>query len=572
MIRRPKQRQSPLNTMIALGQPDYRVVFLAFSFVVIENVGVLLFPLITRSLIDDLGANASPSLGRGGTAYLLAIVLLISALAGGAGRYLFASVACDAASRMKQRLVRTLIALPMSYFDGRESGSHVSHVTSDVQMISGFLTQGLSNLTSGVLLLAGSAIVLAALDARLFGVISGILILTFAVIAPIARRMKGIGSELSIENAGLSAALMRTFREIRLVKSASAEQFETMRHDRHVDALRLAGRRAAMMQAALQPVVSMALSSALVGVFLYGGSRVQSGALSVGTLTAFLLYVFNIAAPLVQISSFVVQSQAARGACREICTMLEEPSEIVQVDKLSTFLSERDDAQGEVQDLVLSRVKFSYGGALQNPIIIDSLHFPAGSSTALVGPSGSGKSSILALILRLYNPDQGVITYGGKSITDSSLIGWRTRLAYVSQDSPVVVGSIRENVLYGLQGPAEASRLQAALSSANCLDFIDRLPMGLDTQVGEGGAMLSGGQRQRIAIARAFMRDPEILLLDEPSSSLDAVSEEQVRIALERLRVGRTMILVSHREAMTIGCERVIHIDHDNLPRRNQIL
>lgn len=550
-----------LGAIIRLGRPSRKLIGIALACILVELAASLAFPVLTRELIDGLNGSGSFSAVTGGRAFrVLVAALLVGALAGAASKYALSAAGLRVVANLKRLLVRRLIWLPVGYFDRHETGSHISRVTNDAHTVARFLTEGMLNAVSGVVLLLGSAIVLVILDAKLSALLFGIILSAFLLIGPVAYRMSRIGFELNEATARLSAALARSFSEIRLVKAFSAEATENERHDREIEQLYKSGLAGAGVQAALTPIISVALSTSLITIFFYGGARVQAGTLSVGTLTAFILYIFNVAAPLIQLSAFATQFQASRGATQRIGQILSESVEAAE--RPAAAIQARDPAafRSAQPDLRFEGVEFGYAGALREPLNLDGLTFEGGTSTALVGPSGGGKTTILALILRFYIPERGIIRYGSEDLADIPLDLWRARIAYVPQTSPLLFGSIRDNILYGLAGEVSQEQLEDAAEMAGCMEFIRRLPNGFETAVGESGVLLSGGQRQRVAIARAFIRNPEILLLDEPSSSLDAESEGLVKAAIFRLMNRRTTIIISHRPALMVGVDRVIRI------------
>jgi ATP-binding cassette subfamily B protein AbcA/BmrA len=309
-----------------------------------------------------------------------------------------------------------------------------------------------------------------------------------------------------------------------------------------------AGRRLAVTQALLSPANGLAVTAALVLLFTYGSARVAAGTLSAGTLTAFILYIFNIVAPLLQLSKFVSQLRMAQGAAEPLAELLTLESAARPAEPAEPW--SRDEAGA----LVFEDVRFGYGA---DPILeIDRLVIPAGKRTAIVGASGSGKSTLLALIERFYAPEAGRILCGGRDIATVDLTQWRQAIGYVPQSAPLGSGSIRDNIVYGAD-EVDEDRIVAAAEAANCMEFIRKLPDGLDSAVGENGVLLSGGQRQRIALARLFYRDPAILLLDEATASLDEENGHLVMESFQRLMVGRTTIIVTHQLGLLRDLDRV---------------
>ena len=290
------------------------------------------------------------------------------------------------------------------------------------------------------------------------------------------------------------------------MKAFLAENREISRSETEVKALYKLGIRTARVNVALEPIMSLALTLSFISILGYGGIRVASDDLSAGTLTAFILYIFNVAGPLGQLSMFVAELQKAKGASTRIVNILDSDDERMD-----------DGAQplNEIGDIRFEDVSFAYGD--DGKKVLDKLNITlkAGETTALVGASGSGKSTILSLVERFYTPQSGHIYCGETPIKDLKLSGWRSLLGYVPQSAPVMPGSIRENICYGLEREVSDDELRAAAASAHCLSFIEELENGFDADLNEQGSNISGGQRQRLAIARMFLRDPKILILDE---------------------------------------------------------
>lgn len=536
-------RLGDLVQVVRSANPPFRLIGIALAVSLVDIAATLAFPLLTKQLIDSLSsAAATPmSMISNPQVHLLLLILACGALAGAVSGFLLSKAGLIISGNLKSRLAGTLFRQKVEYFDARQSGEHVSRVTTDAGTISKLLTKDFHGLVVGALLLSGSAVVLSLLDFRLAIVIFAIVVSAFAAMAPVLMKMAGITRSINDGNAKLSATLARTFGEIRLVKAYSAETAEQERSDSHIWELYRSNLRAAKVQAALAPITSVALTFGMLAIFTYGGARVALGTLTIGTLTAFILYIFNIVAPLIQLSMFFAGLSAAKGASQRIQEIFSKPVE-KDLSPAAAPLPLRSSDRG----LSFSNVELRYAGAEMPSLRIGDLTIPEGRSTAIIGPSGSGKSSIVSLLERFYEPTSGSIHWRGADIRDIPLRAWRSSLGYVAQNSPLMAGTIRENIAYGERDPQEA-RILAAAEAANCMDFISVLRDGLDTDVGEAGIKLSGGQRQRIAIARIFMRDPELLLLDEATSSLDVEGEGAVLNALRRLMVGRTTVLITHR-------------------------
>ena len=538
--RPPRMRE--LMSVVRKARPPGKLIALAIAISTVDIAATLMFPLMTKSIIDGLSqSSATPAaIFADPRVHLLLLMLLTGAAAAAISSYLLANAGLIISANLKSHLTRTLLGQRVDYFDAHQAGEHVSRVTSDAGTISKLLTKDLQGLLFGTVLLVGSAVVLALLDAPLAIVIFGIIIVAFAAMAPVVVRMAKITRSINDGNARLSATLARTFSEIRLVKAYTAESAEQERSERSIREVYGANLRAARVQAALTPITSLALTFGMLAIFTYGGARVELGTLSIGTLTAFILYIFNIVAPLIQLSVFFSSLNSAKGASQRIEEILAQPLELKDGRAPTRCV------RLEPSALSFRGVELTYAGAGHPSLCVDGLTIPAGCSTAVIGPSGSGKTTLVSMIERFYEPTKGAIYWGNTDIRDLPLPAWRGAIGYVAQNAPMMAGTIRENILYGHDGANEEDLARAA-EAANCMSFISRLEGRFDADVGEAGIKLSGGQRQRIAIARVFLRDPKLLLLDEATSNLDVEGEDAVLSALRRLMANRTTLLITHR-------------------------
>lgn len=298
----------------------------------------------------------------------------------------------------------------------------------------------------------------------------------------------------------------------------------------------------------------------LVVVMGYGGMRVATGALTAGELVAFILYLVQIVMPMGQFTQFFTQLQKAIGATERIIETLDA--------------REEDHASGRElnsanQPIYVENVSFAYDGG---ETILENVSFTIapGKVTAIVGPSGSGKTTMLSLLERYYQPNSGSIRLGEEQIHDFTLASWRSKIGYVSQESPLIAGTIRENICYGLGREISDDELRQAAAMAYADQFIEELPDGYETQVGERGVKLSGGQRQRIGIARALLRDPQILMLDEATSSLDSKSELVVQQALTNLMKGRTTLVIAHRLSTVVDADQILFLEKGKITGRGR--
>lgn len=544
-------RFQPLLYLIKQVSLPWLLIAPALVLTVVDSGLALSVPLLTRNLIDGVGTQGFswPLLGP------LTIVLFLEAMLGAAIIYLIGKAGSQITADLRNLLMERLLKGTVGFHDKNESGELTSRVVNDSTAVESLLSEQLSGLVSSLVTVIGAVVVLLFLDPMMTAVLFGSVLVAFLIIAPIGFRMQVIAKQTQERTASFTSRLARVFSEIRLVKSSMAEPWERREGGEEVKALYNLGIDQTKIMAILGPGITLGMMGGMVVIMGYGGARVAAGTLAVGTLVAFLLYLFQIVLPLVQMTTFVSSVSAAAGAAERLVELLAVDME-----------DDRADAPGPVRsgDLVFQNVRFGYDP--EQPVLADvNLTIPAGKRTALVGLSGSGKTTLSALIQQFFKPDAGSITHGGEDIHAVSLEGWRSLLASVAQEAPLISGSVRDNLCYGLTKTPDADQIRTALEAARAWDFIQDLDEGLETQVGERGVMLSGGQRQRLAIARAFLRDPEILLLDEATANLDSASEEAVRQGLANLTGGRTTLIIAHRLATVIDADQIVFMKNGRI-------
>ncbi|MFP3511871.1 ABC transporter ATP-binding protein [Peribacillus sp. SIMBA_075] len=506
----------------------------------------LLVPLFTKNLINDFSIS-SLSTER---ITLLVLAIIVQALASGFSIYLLNRIGQSVVAGIRDQLWKKLLVLPVSYFDEHPSGETVSRMTNDTTVVKGLISEHLSNFVTGIISIVGSMIVLFVLDWKMTLLMFIAIPLSVLILMPLGKKMHKISKGMQDETASFTAVLQQVLTEIRLVKASNAEALEYQNGKKGINKLFQFGLKEAKIQALIAPLMSFVMMALLVLILGYGGMRVSSGALTAGALVAFIMYLFQIIMPMAQLASFFTQFQKATGATERIISILDS--------------AEEEDAKQPVQNISQSisvdHLNYSYNNGEQ--VLKDiSFNVEAGKVTAIVGPSGSGKTTLFSLFERFYKPQQGSISIGGKSINDFTLLSWRSQIGYVSQESPIVSGTIRDNICYGMYRDITDEELNQVAKMAYADQFISELPNGFDTEVGERGMKLSGGQRQRIAIARAFLRNPKILMLDEATSSLDSKSENVVQQALNDLMKGRTTIVIAHRLSTVIGSDQIIFLE-----------
>lgn len=510
----------------------------------------LMVPLFTKNLVNDFTID---DLNKTTIALLVGAIIL-QALSGGFSIYILNRIGQSVVAGMRDRLWKKLLVLPVNYFDENPSGETVSRMTNDTTVVKTLISEHLANFLSGIISIIGAMIVLFILDWRMTTAMFIAIPLAAAILIPLGRKMYKISKNTQLETSKFTALLTQVLSEIRLVKSSNSEKIEYNNGATGIRNLFNYGLKEAKVYAFIGPIINLVMMILLVVLLGYGGMRVSSGALSAGALVAFIMYLFQIIMPMAQIAEFFTQFQKASGATERIIEILE--------------VEDEKDGYEEVQkvDEAIQIECLSYNYPDKEPVL-KNLNFtiPPNQVTAIVGPSGSGKTTFFSLIERFYQPQEGAILLGNQDIQNFSLLSWRKQIGYVSQESPIIAGTIRDNITYGLEREVSDEEINRVIKMAYADQFIENLEGGILTEVGERGMKLSGGQRQRIAIARAFLRNPQILMLDEATSSLDSKSEQVVQRALEELMKGRTTIVIAHRLSTVIHSDQIVFLEQGEI-------
>lgn len=536
-----------LIRLVRETKPSKALLAAALFLSIISTLVGLAIPLFTKNMVDSFSLT-SLSLTQ---IVLMGVAFIVQAIAGGVGVYLLNRAGQKVVASLRDRLWKKLLVLPVSYYDNHETGETISRMTNDTGVVKGLISEHLTGFFTGILGVVGSIAVLLYLDWKMTLMMLIVVPLAILILAPLGKQMHKISVGLQDETAGFTAVISRVLSEIRLVKASNAETVEYRNGQTGIEKLFRLGLKEGIVSAWVGPLIFFILMLLLVVIIGYGGARVASGTLTAGDLVAFILYLFQFVMPITQITNFFTQFQKAVGATERMATLLE--------------LGEEDHASGKPLDnagrpLTLERVTFAYK---TGETILDDVSFTMqpGKVTAIVGPSGSGKTTLFALLERFYPPTEGTIKLGDEPIDEYSLPSWRSRIGYVSQESPLIAGTIRDNICYGLPHDVTDQELEQAARMAYADTFIHELPNGYETEVGERGVKLSGGQRQRIAIARALLRNPQILMLDEATSSLDSKSEIVVQQALNNLMQGRTTLVIAHRLSTVVDADQIVFLE-----------
>ncbi|QIN29608.1 ABC transporter ATP-binding protein [Brevibacterium luteolum] len=517
-------------------------------------VGALLSlgqPLVVNHLIESISAGTgTASL----TTWIAGLVLLVigAAVVDAGAQLLVTRTAESAIRRLRSTIVLRVLRLPMRVLDRQRSGDLVTRVGSDATLVREMFTGGLVDVFGGLLLFVGAIAAMVWIDPVMLAIVLGIG--GTAVIVVIAASAKIQTLTLQAQNAvgDLSAQLDRAISAVRTIRAANAEQRVGADMDAMADRAYYRGVRIARIEAMIGPVSGLTLQVAFLAVLGIGGMRVATGAISVADLVSFILFLFLIAAPLGQAFSAITTVRAALGAFERIHATVSLPLEGEQDPPHPAGCTHELGPRNEIS---AHAVGFAYEPG--RPVLTDvSFSIADGSTTAIVGPSGSGKSTLLALLERFYDPDSGVLSIDGTDITSVSRQQLRTRIGYVEQQPPALAGTVRENLLLGAPAATD-EECASVLAAVRLTDRFDAAE-GLDTQLGERGVNLSGGQRQRLALARTLLADPGILLLDEPTASVDSLTEEVIQDAIARHSHNRTTVIVAHRLSTVTAADQIL--------------
>lgn len=453
----------------------------------------------------------------------------------------------DVVAKLRKTLWQKLLHLPVKYFDNTKTGEISSRLVNDTSQVKNLLANTLPNAVTSLLQFFGALVIMMAMDWQMTLIMFIAVPLVVVALLPIMQQSRKIGRKRQDELANFSSDSTSVLSEIRLVKSSNGEPKELNVESNRISSLYDIGVKEAFINSLTQPIINM-MMLLFLGILGYGAIRVMNGSLTMGALVSFLMNLFQIMSPVIIISQFFNELSKTNGSIQRI----NEPEEIAQ-DEQNVDITNKE--------LKLEHVDFSYEDGKQ---ILHDINVQAKPNTvvAFAGPSGGGKSTIFSLIERFYKPTAGEITIGGENIDEISLENWRKQIGLVGQNSAVMPGTIRENLLYGLEREVSDDELWQALNMAYAKNFVQEMDDQLDIQIGERGIKLSGGQRQRIAIARAFLRNPKILMLDEATASLDSESEAMVQKALSSLMKDRTTLVIAHRLSTIVDADTIYFIDH----------
>lgn len=535
--------------------PRKKIILLGIVLIIVKSLAALVLPYASKTLIDDVIPSRDVS-----TLTILLVVVCVSILIQAVSSFsltrLLSVEAQHLISVLRAKVQKKLLTLPISFFDNNKSGALVSRVMNDVEGVRNLVGTGLVQLVGGSITAVISLVILIKINA----------LMTFFVLVPVAIfaivALKAFGYIRPIFrdrgkiNAEVTGRLTETLNGVRVIKGFNAENQENKTFEEGVERLFLNVKKSLTATALITSSSTFLLGLASAGIMGIGGYFIMNNTMTIGEFVSFTLFLGFMIAPIVQMSNIgsqLTEAMAGLDRTQELMEMTEE-------DNPETRTVVLDDIVG---DMVFEDVSFSYEKSKE---VLHHISFkaPSGSVTALVGSSGSGKTTIAGLAASFLNPTEGKVTVDGIDLSTINLSSFRTHLGVVLQDDFLYEGTIRENILFPRPNATEAQLLEA-VKGAYVNEFTDRFEDGLDTVIGERGVKLSGGQRQRITIARALLADPKIIILDEATSNLDTESESFIQKSLHILMKDRTTFVIAHRLSTIQKADQILVIENGNI-------
>ena len=506
-------------------------------------------------LIDQGFANSSEDGLRQAVVFMIVVGF---AMASGAfiRFYLVSWLGERVSADLRQKVFNNLLTVHPGFYEKNHSGEIMSRITTDTTLLQTLIGSSVSLAARSALTLVGALILMSLTNFKLTLIMLIGVPLTLLPVLYLGRRVRNLSNKSQASIASVGNRAGEVLQSIKIVQSFQREAMEREVFGKEVDTAFKIARKRIQQRAWLMACAIFLFLGGMVGMMWTGGQDVLAGRMSGGDLGAFVFYAVMLGSAFATLSEVWGDLQRAAGAAERLVELLHQDSDI---------LDEGREAITCGQELEASNLRFVYPSRPNTPALHDfNLRIPSGKTLALVGPSGAGKSTIFELLQRFYDPTDGQLTYGGKSLSDYSLAQWRQKLALVPQSPILFSGDITYNIGYG-SADASSEQIEAAAEAAYAKEFIERLPNGFKSEIGAQGVQLSGGQRQRIALARAILKNPEILLLDEATSALDTESEHYVQLALSELTRGRTTIVIAHRLSTIMNADAIAVVDNGSV-------
>jgi ATP-binding cassette, subfamily B, bacterial MsbA len=540
--------------LLVFVRPYWKYLLLAAVVLILNSLAGLAVPRVVGGVINSALVAGSVLLLNRITLLLLAL-FIAQAVLGLAQTYLVGWTGERVVADVREALYAHLQDMPLRFFAGNRTGDLLSRLGNDVNTIQNAATDVLLSLLSNLITFVGGVIIIVVMAWRLALVMLAVVPLAVLGMIVLGRLVRGISRQVQDALAGVSATAEEAIAGVRIVKSFARETYETERYTAGTEKLFGLAVKRVRLRAVIGPVIGLLAFSTVALVLWFGSREVIAGRITPGELVSFLLYTMMVASSIASFTGLYSQFQQALGASERVFQLLDTPPELHDAPDAEDMPPIRGAVRFE-------RVCFDYGETADARVVLRDIDLAAqpGQVVALVGPSGAGKTTLVNLIPRFYDPVEGRILIDDCDVRQVKMRSLREQIGIVPQETALFSGSVRENIAYGKLDATQAE-IEAAAQAANAHDFIRETPQGYDTVVGERGVKLSGGQRQRIAIARAILKNPRILILDEATSSLDSESEQAVQEALERLMRDRTTFVIAHRLSTITNADRIIVLD-----------
>lgn len=568
--REKSKRVRALAELWPFLRPYRKLLAAAVSALVLTAAVALMLPMAVRRVVDNFGNEDGALLDQ----YFGAALVIAALLALGTGlRYLLVSRLGErVVADIRKAVFNRVIGMSPAFYERVMTGEVLSRITTDTTLILSVIGSSVSIALRNLLLFSGGMVLMLLTSAKLTGLVLLIVPLVVVPILFLGRKMRVLSRENQDWIANSSGNASEALLSVQTVQAFTHERESRARFGDVTERSFEVARRRVNTRALMTVIVIFLVFTGIVGVLWIGARDVRAGDMSAGSLVQFVIYAVMVAGAVAALSEIWGELQRAAGATERLVDLLHaddpvrDPAAPVPVPQ---------PVRGAI---AFEGVRFAYPARPETPALDDfNLSIKPGETVALVGPSGAGKTSVIQLILRFYDPEEGRITLDGVALAEMARHEFRQALALVPQEPAIFAASARENIRFG-RPEASNAEIEAAARAAHADDFIARLPQGYDTYLGERGVMLSGGQKQRIAIARAILRDAPVLLLDEATSALDAESERAVQTAVEAMAQTRTTIIVAHRLATVKKADRIVVMDqgrivaqgtHDSLVAEN---
>ena len=553
-IDRPKGKSlAELKPIFEFIKPYKKQVFLALLFLLLAASTTLALGRGIQYLVDNgfAGENSAlltQALGA------LGIIIIVNAISTALRFYFVSWIGERVNADIREAVFSHVLSLSPGFFETTKTGEVLSRITADTTVLESMIGSSVSIALRNAFIMTGGLVMLAITSFKLTGMILLVVPLVIGPIVFFGRRVRQFSRESQDRVADIGAYADEALHGIRTVQAFSHEDQDRAHFGKEVERSFQAARRRISQRAMLTGIVILLVFTAIGSILWVGGNDVVQGRMSVGELSAFVFYSVLVAGSAGALSEVMTSLQRAAGAAERLMELLATEADI-KTPRNPIALAKPGKGEIEFKDVTFFYPSRPDHAALKNL----SLHIQPGEQIAIVGPSGAGKTTLYQLLLRFYDPESGKVLLDGVDLMSADPRKVRDQLGIVSQE-PVIFGtSALENIRYGKPDASDAD-VRAAAAAAHALEFIEKLPQGFDSNLGERGVLLSGGQKQRIAIARAILRDPVVLLLDEATSALDAESERLVQQALERLMKNRTTLVIAHRLATVKKADRIIVI------------